>query len=454
MARKIMQDMVVRKKRHKVRIEEKKDINTNTNTNTNTDTNTDTQRPFYIKKENPVKDNTTTGERIRKPSFSKFKLAYRLAIALFFVFVFVFVLKNFSWVTIAVTPNQEFINLDTSLWAYMDKAQGSSSSSENQNIYFELMEIVEDRERVAKSTGVKDLERKASGQIIIYNAYSSAPQTLVRRTRFSTPEGKIYRIDGQVIVPGAKIVDGNIVPSSIEATVYADEAGEEYNIGLTDFNIPGFNKSDARYEKFYARSKTDMAGGFVGGLSIISEDDIFSVKEDLKNDIKNTLIKKAESSIPNGFLYYTDLVMLDFVNDDSNPNAGDEVEEFTFKEKGILRAFLIRETDLSDALVSRHAENAPLRVSNLRELSINLTERDKNNEKIVFSVSGMGHFVWTINADNLKKDFLREGNNGLEIFLKKYPVENIKVTHHPSWWRFAPKDDSKIEYKEILKAGL
>ena len=41
MARKIMQDMVVRKKRHKVRIEEKKDINTNTNTNTNTDTNTD-----------------------------------------------------------------------------------------------------------------------------------------------------------------------------------------------------------------------------------------------------------------------------------------------------------------------------------------------------------------------------------------------------------------------------
>ncbi len=446
MAKKIMQDMIVRKGKPRKRAE-KKIIKKKTKS-------TPHIQPVVEKKviDHEVKEHNyldkyrqkTPKEKI-KSSFPKFKLIYKLAIALFFIFAFVFVLKSFSWVTLMVTPRQDFINLDTSLEAYVGPI------SDKQNIYFELMEVSEEGEKLAKSTGLKDLERKASGQIIVYNAYSSAPQTLVRRTRFSTPDGKIYRIDNQVVVPGAKIVNGGIVPSSIEVTVYADKYGEEYNIGLSDFNIPGF-KGDARYEKFYARSSTDMKGGFVGTLNVVTGDNISSTREELRAEIKDALIKKTEMSIPNGFLYYKDLTMLDFVSSGDNPNAGDEVENFTLKEKGVMKAFLIREADLSDTLVSKYIEDdAPVRILNLEDLAVTLTERNKDNNKIIFNVNGKGHFIWNINEVNLKKDFLERGKNKAELFFKNYPIEKAEITFHPSWWRISPKDDSRIKYEEILK---
>jgi len=409
-----------------------------------------------------TKGRTIVPEEKKRTILSKFKLAYKLAIVLFFILAFIFALKSFSWVTLSVTPKQEFISLNTSLGALIGTTQNTTQNggvsgpgaSKGQNIYFELMEINEEREKTIKSTGVKDLERKASGEIIIYNAYSSAPQTLVRRTRFSTPEGKIYRIDGQVVVPGANIVNGGIVPSSIEVTVYADLPGEEYNIGLSDFNIPGF-KGDARYEKFYARSKTEMKGGFVGKLNVVAEDDISSIREVLREEIKSNLVKKAEMSIPNGFLYYQDLTMLEFIPNENNSKAGDEAENFTIKEKGVLKAFLIRESDLSDALVSKYVESgAPIRISNLKEVALTLSERTKDNDKIIFNVEGTGHFVWNIDEDSLKKDFLEKGGSKTELFVKNYPIEKIKIISHPSWWRLVPRDDSRIKYEEILKTGL
>lgn len=445
MAKKIMQDMVVRKKRRPIPIERKREPEVVPETKP--------QEPFYIDKDK-VKDKVFAKEREKSIVSSKFKLAYKLAIVLFAIFAFIFVLKSFSWVSLLVTPKQEFINLDIKLESFIATTQDTSKSNGSQNIYFELMEVSEEREKTVKSTGVKELERKASGQIIIYNAYSSASQALSRRTRFSTPDGKIYRIDDQIVVPGAKIVDGSIVPSAIEVTVYADSPGEEYNIGLTDFSIPGF-KGDVKYEKFYARSKTEMSDGFVGELSVVTSDDILFARESLREEIKDSLIKKAITSIPNGFLYYQDLTMLDFVSDSKNPKEGDETENFTIKEKGVVKVFLMREVDLSDALVSRYMEiGAPVRISNLKDATMTLLERTKDNDKIIFNVNGNGHFVWNIDEDNLKKDFLEKGGDKTESFLKNYPMDNIKITFHPSWWRLIPKDITKVKYEEILKTGF
>ena len=82
---------------------------------------------------------------------------------------------------------------------------------------------------------MKEIERRASGKIIVFNNYSTNSQRLIARTRFETLEGKIYRIRDAVVVPGISDKDGRKTPGSIEVTVFADEPGEEYNIGYTDF---------------------------------------------------------------------------------------------------------------------------------------------------------------------------------------------------------------------------
>jgi hypothetical protein len=111
----------------------------------------------------------------------------------------------------------------------------ASSVGEENAIPFEIVRITRDDGRVVAASEETDVQKKASGRIVIYNNHNSSPQRLVKNTRFETPEGLIYRINESVTVPGAKIEGGEKVPGSVEAEVMADIPGQKYNIGLTDF---------------------------------------------------------------------------------------------------------------------------------------------------------------------------------------------------------------------------
>ena len=183
-------------------------------------------------------------------------------------------------------------------WNYIDSVIASKNTGEidvsSKQIPAEIFSQKKNFNFSFQATGKRNVERKASGKIIIYNAYSSDIQKLVVGTRLSSPDGKIFRLNAEFIVPGAKITDGKIVPSSVEAGITADEPGEKYNIGSVGrFSIPGFEGSP-KYQGFYAESKEPMKGGFIGEESFPTEEDIkkarLSAAEDLKKIIESFLI--------------------------------------------------------------------------------------------------------------------------------------------------------------------
>src|SRR3989344_6529655 len=161
----------------------------------------------------------------------------------------------FSGATVFATPRQEAVTVNGTFTAVKESKPGE--------LQYETMTLSKETSLSVSATGEKHVERKASGNIVIYNNYNSESQRLIKNTRFETPEGLIYRVDKSVTVPGRKSEGGVAAPGSMEITVYADQPGSSYNIGLTDFTIPGL-KGDPRYEKFYARSKTPMTGGVSG----------------------------------------------------------------------------------------------------------------------------------------------------------------------------------------------
>ena len=124
---------------------------------------------------------------------------------------------------------------------------------------FEVMQLNAEESGLVTATGISSGGQKASGKITVYNNYGSAPQKLITNTRFQTKDGKIYRIKGAISVPGMGMT---------EATVYADQAGEEYNIVPTEFTLPGL-KGGARFEKVFAKSKTAMSGGSSGNARVV-----------------------------------------------------------------------------------------------------------------------------------------------------------------------------------------
>src|SRR3989338_1226753 len=194
----------------------------------------------------------------------------------------------FSGAKVVVTPKQRTVLVDSQFSAFKTPSVGE--------LGYEIMTVTKEGSAEAAPSGESNVEEKASGTITIYNDYSTAPQRLIRNTRFQTPEGLIYRINESIVVPGQSKSGTTVSPGSIEVVVYADEAGEKYNIGLTDFTVPGL-AGTARFTTIYARSKTPMSGGFVGREKVVNEQDGEEAKATLKEALKEELILEAKAQV-------------------------------------------------------------------------------------------------------------------------------------------------------------
>ncbi len=385
-------------------------------------------------------------KRGKKYSFKKIlKITAFTAFFAASVFFAGFLLTYFSSVAIKVTPFQRFIEINDNFNASR-KAIGAA-------VPFETMTINRVEKYKGKATGVKKISERAKGTIIIYNAFSSRPQLLVKNTRFETPDGKIYRIGKSIKVPGAEIKNGKIVPSAVEAVVYADKPGEQYNIGLSDFTIPGF-KGDVRYEKFYARSKTAIKGGFEGIVSVITSDDIAKAKRETEEKIEKYLASAAAKQKPDGFLLYKKALITQISEEPGNPVAGDRMKTFEYSMRGKGTAILIREKDLVKKLVGEKLKSgiSGVDIINLNQMDFTLLSVSDDWEEARFNLKGTGHFVWVVDKKSLLSDLKNFTGKNYDSVFSKYPmIEEASIVFKPSWWKMMPARSSNIYYKEILR---
>ncbi len=204
------------------------------------------------------------------------------------------------------------------------------------------------------ATGKKNIERKATGTVTLYNAYSSAPQALVTNTRLTTPDGKVFRLTSAVTVPGAKIEDGKIAPSSVTADVIADKPGEGYNIGPVDrFTIPGFSGTP-KYEAFYAESKAAFTGGFIGEAKVATDADIKAAKAKASESLESSLRTLLAAQMPSDFTILNDGTVFTLLKQTVTPEAGTD-GQFTVLSEGQVSLIAFREKDLLDFLHGRIA---------------------------------------------------------------------------------------------------
>ena len=223
------------------------------------------------KSELSLKSETESRERLSIPLPAPSTPKRRLfSVSLFSVlFISVILLSAFFWMSyfgtarVIITPRQEVISVSGVFTAVRGQNDGAK-------LAFETMTVSKEVSEEIPANVEREVAERAEGAIIVYNAYSAAPQRLIKNTRFTTEDGKIFRAKDSVVVPGTTIENGKVIPGSVEALVVADEPGEAYNMGLSDFTIPGF-KGDPRYDKFYARGKTEMTGGFSGTKKFPSE---------------------------------------------------------------------------------------------------------------------------------------------------------------------------------------
>lgn len=360
------------------------------------------------------------------------------------VFVLIIAISNlFYSSTITLTPKSQNLTLNINLTAKLKAPAGEIS--------YKSISLVKEKEVVVQSDGERKVEARATGKIIIYNNFSTASQRLVKNTRFETPNGLIYKISDSVTIPGKTTAGGKVSPGSVEATVFAESVGAEYNIGLTDFTIPGFKSSLDRYKNFYARSKTPMIGGKVGMEKSLSDEKMKETKAKLESDIISELTTETKKALAPEYLFYDKSYRVVFetvsVTPDTNKNT------VTIKERAKWNAYIINRSDLTAAIAKNYLDgydNLPVEIVNTEELNFIFRNKEEfsvvSTNPIDFGLKGEAKIVWTIDKTKFAASLAGKKKSELpSVAVSEPSIFKAEAVIRPFWKSSFPAKVQKIK---------
>lgn len=383
-------------------------------------------------------------ENVDRPPRSN-KLLF-LAVTGVLILSFFLVSWMVSGATVTITPRTESRQINAIITAATDKSMAKE-------LVFEKIELQKSANIELAPDGEQNVNRKATGTIVVYNNYSSEPQRLIKHTRFETPQGLIYRINEAVNVPGKKTVDGKAVPGGIEVTVYADQSGESHNIGMSDFTIPGFKGDAERYKNFYARSKTPIEGGFSGTEKYVTEEKIKVATEALQERLKNDLQGEARTATPESFILYDNAHLTTF--EPLRKESKATTVSVTLSAR--LTGFLLKKEDLGvvvskkTGLDSADAEHR-IRVGNLDDLAFSFQGiPDGTTESISFRLEGSPFIIWKFDEEGVRQALRGKEESEADSILKGFiGIEKAEIVTRPFWTSSFPEDGRDIQIRTTL----
>lgn len=333
-------------------------------------------------------------------------------------------------------------------WQYQDSIKGYKLSGADPATATVPIQLFSQKAALRLSfpaTGKKFVERKAAGKMTIYNAYSSDPQPLVAATRFVAPDGKLFRLTKNVIVPGAKIVEGKIIPSTLEASVIADQPGADYNIGPVDyFSIPGF-KGTPKYQAFYGESKEPMTGGFVGEISFPTDNDIKNAKTEVAQKIESSLKEELTKQIPpefkliEGALKFL-LLKQEVITESESANnfqiaAEAELSLMVFKEEEVVKMLESRmKKEMGDSFQFKTFT-----------IGYGAARADFAAGRISFPVEFQSLIAKSVDTETLRKDV--KGKSEAELKALIYGLSDFQsatISLWPFWVKKVPNKEGRI----------
>lgn len=297
------------------------------------------------------------------------------------------------------------------------------------------------------ASGKEKIEKKAQGLITIYNTYSSDPQYLVVNTRFLGPDNKIFRLLKAVTIPGAKINEGKIIPSSIEVRIAADQPGAEYNIGpVAKFTIPGF-KDSPKFDGFYAKSDQPMTGGFVGEVAVPTDKDIAEAKAQIKQKLEDSLKIAVFPQLPKEFKVIDGSSEFKILNEKINKEV-DQENKFSIFAEAQMKLISFQEKDLRDVLLAKLV--AQLTDGDYEAIDFSIEygapRSDFDKGKMSFAVTGKIIFRRKVNADLFRKEALGKKELDLKTLIFSLPdLEKAQISFWPIYIKKAPDKIEKIK---------
>ncbi|MFT5832225.1 MAG: hypothetical protein ACI9SY_000608 [Candidatus Paceibacteria bacterium] len=321
---------------------------------------------------------------------------------------------------------------------------------------YEIMTLEETKESQVQASGSIDVEEQATGVLEISKSTPGA-ERLIKNTRFRSPEGLVYRIQESVVVPGA--VDGN--PGTIQAEVFADEIGQEYNVSAgTQFDIPGFEEGGFMdlFRSISASNPAAVTGGFDGPQFQIDEGELNTARQAIQIELRNALLESIDSSKPAGMISFPGAVAITYNQLPAIEYGQDLV---TIREQAVLQIPLFQADDFGTFLAKEAVatyDGGPVRVDDPSQLVFRYSTATNSNsvianaDSLTFNLTGKPRLIWEYDADKLTTDLAGLPKTAISNAISAYPgIERARVQVTPFWKRTFPENAEEIEVIEIIE---
>lgn len=352
--------------------------------------------------------------------------------------------KYFSYAHIYITPK--------TLTYTFEKESFTARKDDNASLHFEIMIVEGEDKQSAVFTETKDLNSKATGTVVIYNAFSTKPQKLTINTRLSDDKKHIYMTDKEVMIPGYTGAGAKIVPGSVEVSVTASASGPAYNGDPRDFSIVGF-AGTAKASKIYARSKTPLSGGEVGTFYVLSAQDKGKAIVDGGTALYNKLVKKLQAQVPPGYIVYPGSMQYNKKTTDDTFQS--KTPDGTITITGTLSAPIFKESEMREAIVRNlYPEVEALELSEISSPKMQnftfaytdtATQITKTTDIVKFTFTGSDTLLWNPMMDVLKTKLVGVDKDSLDtIFTTDPGIAKARAKFTPPWQGSVPTDTGHI----------
>ena len=374
-------------------------------------------------------------EKAKKSSFFSLKLFF-LILAIFIIFGGFFASFRFSTLDLEIWPETETIIKEEKISAALDAKEIDFL---NKIIPANLFEEEKEVWQEFPATGTEFREEKAKGKIRVFNK-ARAALSLIKETRFLSEGDKTFISPKPIFIPGNSYVDVEVV---------AIGAGKDYNIGPSNFSVPGL-KGTNRYFTTSGQSFESMKGGSREEIKKVTQEDLKNAKDFLAEKIFSGLQNSLKEKSSPQLILFDEAVSKEIADVFSPVKAGAEIERFGFSVKGKAKEIVFKKSDLENLL----EELLLLEINSDKKifpesLSINyeLKSVDFKNNQIEIDAKISAKVYQDIDTDTIKNKILKKRENQIkEIILESFPkIFKIEMKFHPFWINRAPVDPERIK---------
>lgn len=316
---------------------------------------------------------------------------------------------------------------------------------------FELVTVEKTATANVEAESSENVNDPATGTITILNAQGS-PQTLIKNTRFESPEGLIYRIQESVTIPGGS----PSAPGSVKATVYADMGGDQYNIGPSSFTVPGL-KGSAAYTLVTAKSDSAMEGGFSGTRASVSEGTRDREQERIKPKLAESLNEEVAKQLPAGYIVLPGATFVSYAP--ARDSAGED-DTVNVNVRGTAVAVAMPEAAVASAIaasIQGDYAGEPVSLGSLEGLTLTPATPGTpapDLQSFRFTLSGTANVLWEVDPNRIASTVAGKDRDAAFAILQGFPeVGSAVLALRPPWRQAFPDDPTEIVIATTTPSG-